>query len=46
MTCERMSAEAERVVAARDTACNIGLTPEDAFPEVFATNSTNRQGMP
>ena len=38
MTHENMFAEADLVVAARDTACNIGLTSEDSFPEVFATS--------
>ena len=38
MTHHDMSAEAALVVAARDTACNIGLTSEDSFPEVFATS--------
>jgi len=38
MTHDDMSAEAALVVAARDTACNIGLTSEDSFPEVFATS--------
>ena len=33
-----ISAEAALVVAASDTACNIGLTSEDSFPEVFATS--------
>ncbi len=38
MTHEDMSAEAALVVAAQDTASNIGLTSEDSFPEVFATS--------
>ena len=38
MTHDDMSAEAALVVAARDTACNIALTSEDSFPEVFATS--------
>jgi predicted thioesterase len=36
MNNDDMSAEAALVVAARDTACNIGLTSDDSFPEVFA----------
>jgi len=35
---QNMSAEAELVVARRDTASEIGLTSEDSFPEVFATS--------
>ena len=38
MNHDDMSAEAALVVAARDTACNIGLSSEDSFPEVFATS--------
>jgi predicted thioesterase len=38
MNNDDMSAEAALVVAARDTACNIGLTSDDSFPEVFATS--------
>jgi fluoroacetyl-CoA thioesterase len=38
MSHDDMSADATLVVAARDTACNIGLTSEDSFPEVFATS--------
>jgi fluoroacetyl-CoA thioesterase len=38
MNHDNISAEAALVVAARDTACNIGLSSEDSFPEVFATS--------
>jgi fluoroacetyl-CoA thioesterase len=38
MNHDDMSAEAELVVAVCDTACNIGLSSEDSFPEVFATS--------
>jgi predicted thioesterase len=38
MTHDHVTAEAALVVAAGDTACNIGLTSEDSFPEVFATS--------
>jgi fluoroacetyl-CoA thioesterase len=38
MTRNPICAEAALVVAARDTACNIALSAEDSFPEVFATS--------
>ena len=35
---DNISAEASLVVARADTASHIALTPEDSFPEVFATS--------
>ena len=38
MNHDDMSADATLVVTATDTACHIGLTTEDSFPEMFATS--------
>ena len=38
MLIDNMTAEADTVVTPLDTARSIGLSPADAFPEVFATS--------